>query len=405
MLQRRLLMLIGIAVALLVVGASAVAYLLTPHGGGMVSDTTTSQRTATPAVTISSGCGAKKNNDGTYRFSWLHVSPQGQVVDEKNCVVPLVGFNMGALFLGNAGGNTTFAKLQWYKQNFPMNVVRVNFNSRWWVDNVYVPDAKMNFRDWLQTYVKWHEELGNYVMLDKGPHFAEPPCQTGSKIACPNQDEGKRDYQKSPNVETAKALEDYIGYDVQAWTDIAKLYANDPAILYDAWNEPTLKDLPIFFQDMNTLINTIRMQNPNALVIVYQRGYSNIMKSGFPNYTQPNLVIDAHVYPKFNGVSPATKQMCHSPGTDGWTPESSSLNALVQFAHSHGQAFILNEWGGCYDVPQYHQLITSYAKQQGVGLVYFQASNVVADPKASPLQVNSNGTQVKAAYADILGVR
>lgn len=59
----------------------------------------------------------------------------------------------------------------------------------------------------------------------------------------------------------------------------------------------------------------------------------------------------------------------------------------------------------CYDVPQYHQLITSYAKQQGVGLVYFQASNVIADPKTDPLQVNSNGTQVIAAYADILGTR
>ena len=239
-------------------------------------------------------------------------------------------------------------------------------------------------------------------MRDKGPHVAEPPCQTGGTTICANQDQGIRDYQLNPNPETAKGLETYINYDVAAWTDIAKLYANDPAIIYDAWNEPTIKDLPTFYQDMNQLINTIRTQNPRALVIVYQRGYREIMSGEYPNYTQPNLVIDIHIYPKFNGVSPATGRNCHSPGQDGWTPQTSSLDSITQFAQSHGQAVIINEWGGCYDDPNYHQLITSYAKGKGVGLVYFHAGNVVVDQNATQLQINSNGIQVQQAYNSIL---
>jgi len=311
---------------------------------------------------------------------------------------------MGALFLGNAGGSTSQSKITWYKQNFAMNVVRVNFNSRWWADNVFVPDANMSFRDWFQKYVKWQEDAGNYVMLDKGPHFAEPPCQIGgtTPTSCPNQNQGLQDYQNDPNADTAKGLETYLDYDIAAWTDIAKIYVNDPAILYDAWNEPTIKDLPTFYADMNTLIGVIRAQNPKSLIIVYQRGYREIMAGQYPNYTQPNLVMDVHIYPKFNGTSPATGQSCHSPGQDGWTPQTSTLDSITQFAHSHGQALIIDEWGGCYDEPNYHQLITTYAKQQGVGLVYFHAGNVVIDPKASDLQVNSNGMQVQQAYSSIL---
>jgi cellulase (glycosyl hydrolase family 5) len=403
----RIIIFLGIVLLLLGGAAGTVLYyyLLEP-AIALPPQSGESTATATPtgASMLGQGCGVKQNSDGTYSFSWLHVSADGQVVDEKNCRVPLVGFNMGGLFIKDAGGKTTLSKIQWYKQTFPMNVARVNFNSRWWDDDVYVPSAGMHYRAWLQKYISWQKQVGNYVMLDKGPHFAEPPCDGSDLKLCPNQDQGIRDYKANPNAETARELEDYIGYDIPALSDLAKLYANDPAILYDVWNEPTIKNLPAFYQDMNTLINTVRRQNPASLIIVYQRGYREIVSGTYPDYTQPNLVIDAHIYPDFNGTSPATGQSCHSPGKPGWTPQNSSLDTLVQFAHNHGHAFIINEWGGCYDVPTYHRLITSYAKAQGIGLVYFEAGNVLTDRNAKALAINDNGKLVQQAYADILQV-
>jgi hypothetical protein len=402
--NRRSIILLGIVLIILVGAAGTTTYYLLklattlPLQSGEGTATATQGGTSVPGK----GCGVKRNSDGTYTFSWLHVSADGQIVDEKDCRVPLVGFNMGGLFIKDAGGKATLSKIQRYKQNFPMNVARINFNSRWWDYDVYVPSAGMHYRAWLQKYIGWQKQVGNYVMLDKGPHFAEPPCDSSDLKLCPNQDQGIRDYKANPNAETARELEDYIGYDIAALSDLAKLYANDPALLYDVWNEPTLKNLPAFYQDMNTLINTVRRQNPASLIIVYQRGYREIVSNEYPDYMQSNLVIDAHVYPNFNGTSPATGQSCHSPGKSGWTPQNSNLDTLVQFAHNHGHAFIINEWGGCYDIPEYHQVITSYAKAQGIGLVYFEAGNVLANRNTNALVVNDNGRLVQQAYADIL---
>jgi hypothetical protein len=390
----------GVVLALITMAGSVGAYYLL---GPLSPLNLRTSSPGTPGVVhTGTDCGVKKNSDGTYSFSWLHVAPNGLIADEQNCIVPLVGFNMGGLFLGDAGSKASLSKIQAYKNLIPMNVARVNFNTRWWVDNVEVPHVGMRYRQWLQQYVSWQKQVGNYVMLDKGPHFNRPPCDGVKVKLCPSQDQGKKDYEANPNEETAKGLETYIGFDVQAWHDLAKIYANDPAIIYDAWNEPTIKDLNVFFQDMNTLINTIREQHPRSLIIVYQRGYKDMMSGKFPLYKQPNLVIDAHVYPKFSGISPATGEQCESPGKEGWTPQNSNFDAMVQFAHSHGHGFIINEWGGCYDVPEYHRMLTSYARQQGIGLVYYHAGDVVVNANAKTVQINANGRLVQQAYADIL---
>jgi len=260
----------------------------------------------------------------------------------------------------------------------------------------------MHFRQWLQQYVKWQEQVGNYVELDKGPHFPEPPC--GDTITyCPSQNQGIKDYTANPNPQTQQELEPYIGYDVQAWMDIAKIYANDPAVIYDAWNEPILhKQTAAYFQDMNTLINTIRSQNPRALIVVYDFGWKYITSGQFPNYQQSNLVIDSHIYDNFNGISPATGKPCHEPGHPNWTPSSSGFDQEVAFAHTHGQAVIVNEWGGCYPSSAYNQQLVSFAKTQDVGLVYFQSGDVV-DKANGANEVNDNGHMVQADYASILG--
>src|SRR5579863_2268348 len=110
---------IGLLVfALLIVAAGSIAYFLL--GSQHVAPL---QATPTPGH-IANACrgGITKNSDGSYSFSWLHVSQDGKVVDEKGCVVSLVGFNMGGLFLQDASGATKLENIAWYRQNFPTNV-------------------------------------------------------------------------------------------------------------------------------------------------------------------------------------------------------------------------------------------------------------------------------------------
>lgn len=400
--------LVVLAAILIIVAGGALYFVFGNGSHGQPNATPSSQGQVTATVTTSvggkafagNGCGVKKNSNGTYTFSWLHVSSDGKVVDESGCIVNLVGFNMAPLFLGDAVGSISSQKIAWYKQTFPMNLVRINFNSTWWNKDVFVPKANMHFRQWLQQNVQWQEQVGNYVELDNGPNYPEPPCG-GTVTLCPSQDQGKRDYQANPNPTTALELETNIQPGVQAWTDLAKIYANDPAVLYDAWNEPNIKDMPTFFHDMNTLIDTIRSQNARSLIIVYERGLKFIVAGKFPAYQQPNLVFDAHIYDGFNGASPIDGKHCHIPGSAN--PVDAQLEQAVAFAHSHGQGFMIGEWGGCYDIPGYHQQLISFAKANYLPLTYFAAGDVVTNEKSNPLTLNANGLLVQAGFTSIMG--
>jgi len=407
--RQKFLLFTIVGMCLIIAGVGAYL-LLAVFAGSNNHVSTIPTETPTQGVQVYRTCGITKNSDGSYRYSWLHVSSDGKIVNDSGCIVPLAGFNMGGFFLGDGGAgdnglNAIQKKIAWYKQTFGMNIVRVNFNTQWWIDDAFVPKANMHYRQWLQLFVKWEEQNGNYVELDSGPHFPEPPCG-GPITLCPTQNQGSKDYRANPNPTTALELETNIAPNVQAWKDIAKLYANDPAVIYDALNEPLgIKDPSTFFEDMNTLINTIRAQNPRALVIVYGRYYDQIMSGNFPEYQQPNLVIDSHIYSRFNGISPATGQPCVEPGARQWTP-AQGFDQLVAFAHSHGQAVIINEWGGCYDEPQYHQQIVSFAKAQFIPLVYFQGGNVINSTGQGDnisFALNGNGRLVQAAYKSIVG--
>lgn len=334
--------------------------------------------------------------------------------------MPLVGVNMGNLYEGDAGvGNVgklglaaAQARIVWYKQHIPMNIVRVNFNAYWWDSNVFVPKAHMHFRQWLEQYIAWQEQVGNYVELDGGPHFREPPCG-GTITFCPSQNQARKDATQSSDPFLRG---DNIAPLVQAWTDLSTLYANDPAILYNVWNEPTpqvVANPSTFVADMNTLINTVRAHSPQSLVIVYGRGLRAMQTGRLPAYQQPNLVFDTHIYDGFQGTSPVTGQRCSEPGGTHWTPQTHGLADLVTWVQSQHQGFLIDEWGGCYDEPTYHATLTGFAQAQRVGLVYFTADNLVAqtrqDTNTAPdptnplgLALNANGQQVAATYQQML---
>jgi hypothetical protein len=276
---------------------------------------------------VSTGCGITKNHDGTYSFSWLHTAPNGNIVDANNCTVHLLGLNQGWLASGATGGPSPQEIAAW-NQAIPMNLVRIPYNSYWWDTDVYVPRYRMHFRQLLQNFVSWNEHAGRYVELDTHTQFAYPPCG--------NDGMGVNVTYCSTEVGPVRTLQDHEAYQpraLQGLTDLAKLYATDSAVIFDVWNEPAFFSPPIsdqlFFQDMNERINTVRSYAAKALVVVFVHGLDVVMSGKFPDYQQPNLVFDAHVYDGFNGISPATQQPCQEPGGANWTPEGSGFARIV----------------------------------------------------------------------------
>src|SRR5262249_36182850 len=128
-----------------------------------------------------------------------------------------------------------------------------------------------------------------------------------------------------------------------ALADLAKIYANDPAVIFDVWNEPSnseLKGMPgkTYLQSMNDRINAVRQYDPSALITVFDHNLSYIESGKWPNFTQPNLIWDTHIY---------------SPN---WDPGNSTFDN-VSFARNHGQAYIVGEWGGTDGQPTPNTLI------------------------------------------------
>jgi hypothetical protein len=327
------------------------------------------------------GKGVVRNADGSYHFSRLHVNGQGAIVDSSNCIVHLVGLNMGGLFLA-AAGHPSLQSIQWFKQQIPMNVVREAFNTYWWQTNVYVPNEHMPYQEWLKTVVKWQEQSGNYVILDAATQFHNPPCGTGVNVPCPSQNQATKNIPQNPQEKSI-----YQPPALAALSDLAKIYANDPAIIFDVWNEPSNKQITgisisTFFQDMNQRINTVRQYAPDAIVMVYQQGLSQIQSGAVPNYTQKNILFDTHIYQA------------------NWSP--SDTQPLVNYAHTHGQAVIVGEWGGNAGTPVPSVLIP-FLKENNVEACYFISSYIVVGKADNPSGLNASGQGVAAGYATILG--
>lgn len=325
--------------------------------------------------------GAAKNADGSYSFAQLHINGQGQIVDPSNCVVHLVGMNMGAMFLGSAG-HPSSQVIQWYKQHIPMNIVREAFNAYWWQTDVYVPDAQMHYRQWLQTVVKWQEQNGNYVILDLATQFHNPPCGTGVSVPCPSQSQASKNIPPNPQEKSI-----YQPTALSALTDLAKLYANDHAIIFDVWNEPSNKEvsgisMQTFFQDMNERINTIRQYAPDSIVMVYQQGIDQLESGAVPDYTQKNILFDTHIYKA------------------KWSPSDSM--PLVNFARAHGQAVIVGEWGGVPGKPDPSTMIP-FVKNNNLATCYFIANDLLTGTAANPTSLNSVGQAVASGYGTIMG--
>ena len=196
---------------------------------------------ASPTCPPTPSSGVTRAADGTFQFDPLHVDPAGLLVDPDGCEVRLVGLDVGAAFQGR-GAEFSLDHLASLQAQFPFNIVRLSFNTRWWVQDAYLPDQRIHYQASLQSAVAQLEQLGLYVELDANTAFFEPPCgndHQGTDVRlCPSEDQGERDYQAHPSPDLAEGLRIAQPIAVEALADLAARYANDPAILFDVWNEP-----------------------------------------------------------------------------------------------------------------------------------------------------------------------
>src|ERR1051326_2169861 len=145
-----------------------------------------------PSRPVCRYAGVLKDANGIYHFSWLHVdSATGYIMDAHNCIVDLRGFNSAGTEYADAvspfpGLNSQ--RLAWFNSMFKMNYLRLNLNVGWWNSNVYVPDAQMYYRAWIQQWISWAEQNGDYVLLNRTNEYQLPPCG-GTITYCPAQGE------------------------------------------------------------------------------------------------------------------------------------------------------------------------------------------------------------------------
>ncbi len=392
---------LAVLAVLLIVFVALVVQKQIFNGGSPQSQTAGTATTANPGGPV---CGVTKNSDGSYHFSWLHVDANGDVVDSNNCRVPLLGWNSVGAFQG-AGGSLGKADNGSQQPIMHINIVRVAFNSRWYASDVYVPNQRMHYQQWLQKIVSTLEGRGYYVMLDANNAFFEPPCGNdgmGVNITfCPSEDQGRKDYSNpsSPYYQNEGGLELYQPIALEALSELAKVYANDPAVLFDVWNEPGsyIFVVPNSAQnkipDMNQRINTVRQYDPQSLIFVFESGVKEDL-----SYQQPNLVFDFHIYPDFKGVSPVTHTPCSTSGSN--IPKLQSEFAALRKA---GRGIFIGEWGHCYDEPSYNQQILSLAQNYNAGLAYFDAGDLFAKSNGgnSQRQLNANGILVQQDYTTL----
>jgi len=343
--------------------------------------------------------GVTKNPDGSYHFSWLHVNGKtGYIEDAQNCIVDLHGMNSAGTEFGDGVSGfpgLTPARFTWFNSMFKMNYIRLNLNVGWWNTNVYVPNAQMYYQAWIQQWITWAKQSGYYVLLTRTNEYTIPPCG-GTITYCPHQGEVSdlNDSNLQQQYNNGQLLDQTLPF----WKSLVSLYQNDPAILYNDWNEMHDINAQSWRAVQTTLITTIRSINPRSLIMLGSNDWNNSMNpladGEVPDLAYPNLVYDWHIYDGLSGQVDGIP--CQQGRSYMWSIWGAGSAKQFNFAHSHGHGAVIDEWGGCLDGKNYNAALSSYAASHHIGMAYYQATNVINPAWTS---INSNGLLLQAAYA------
>lgn len=143
----------------------------------------------------------------------------------------------------------------------------------------------------------------------------------------------------------------------------------------------------LYVAGVNQRIDAVRQHDPRALAVAYFRYYGLMRTGNLPLYSQHNLALDQHVY--------------GAP-----TP---NLQARIASARAHGLAYLINEYGGRHYNPTAVGPDEALATSADVGLLYFEAGNLINNvtaktPPPYALDTNgTNGTMVRDLYQRLLG--
>lgn len=414
------------------------------------------------------------SGSNTYTFHGLTVAayPSGSsnyyIMDASvsNCIVYLrgtqdgvgaqdAGFNsFSSPTVGTTPSPSYLTKLEFNMAflagEIPMNVWRLVLNATWWNNNDLVQDPKMgimHYRDWINRLVTFIEKHGMYVEFDQGPIFSDPPCGDSGTATitpitfCAMLNAGSQEWQESegtvgvaqsgdpdcpntPNLtpcDSNGVQEDADGHYItpinDMWDSVAQTYSNDPAIIYDDWNEthnfmdnqnctPGLGGQSCCQQwqaNQNTLINTVQSHNTTTvhhLVMTYFTDNNDGDNGGCQlTYSQSDLVYDEHIYPPGN-ILTNTVSDDSDDGSSPWT----KLDDIIADANSGQHAIVVNEWGdngGCEkngsqgDTTSYCALLNNTAMSDNFGLVYFAEGYL-----HNGTSLSQTGTNVQTCYGD-----
>ncbi len=312
-------------------------------------------------------------------------------MDERNCIVDLRGFNTAGTEFGDAVSGfpgLSPQRLTWFNNMFKMNYIRLNLNVGWWNSDVYVPNAQMNYRAWIQQLITWAKQSGDYVLLTRTNEYQIPPCG-GIITYCPHQAEPSVDFDDAYPQQQFNAGH-LLVQTLAFWQSITTLYKNDPAILYNDWNELHDINAQSWLKVQKALITNIRSINPRSLIMLGSNDFNNTMNpltnGQVPDLRYPNLVYDWHIY---DGISGA-------PNSYMWSHWGAETARQFAFAQQHGHGAIIDEWGGGIDNPQYNTALSTYAASHHIGMAYYWVGNVV---DSSWSRLNANGLLTRVAYA------
>jgi endoglucanase len=167
---------------------------------------------------------------------------------------------------------------------------------------------------------------------------------------------------------------------VRAWQQLAPMFANDPGVMFELYNEPAIAPTPAGWQTwlnggtiyapnglgcdgvgMQSLIDTIRQYAPsNVLVIPGLKGEQTL--AGMPalsdptNPTDPQFAYGVH-YPSL------------SLGSLKWDHQFGNLSAKAPVIVTEWDQ---NSWHDCVDnAPERAELLMAYLASKGIGIVGF----------------------------------
>jgi uncharacterized protein (TIGR03437 family) len=333
-------------------------------------------------------------------FAPLHVSPVGIIVDNSGNPVLLRGLNRSGTGSGNADANATDADYAAQNQLLSMNLVRIFVNAAWWNSNVMVPIANQNYQTYIDGLIQRAKKYNNYVVILKAGQFPDAPCgAAGANCPAPNQ--GDLNCQATASLCAAQSTSGAtIDTAFTFWSAFAKMYAADPAVLYDTWEDMSV-DPASWSDGQNQLIAAIRTYNPQALIFVEDTtsgqatsagAFESIVAGQLPDFAWTNIVWNFHLFAGPSGT-------CTTAASPRYASWSQYMDPLVTYAQQYGHGAAILEWGGCNDSEPYNTNITTYAQKYDLPLAYFDNTYLIT--QGGNDQLTAVGSKVATAYSAI----